>query len=282
MARSRLGTHLGVVVDGYRMDPAVPGFRDFVLELLLQHKVVFFKNQHFSPATFAEMVGQLGKKEVHPFRSDADVIPGISPFQPYPEHPEITGIHHDEKITGNLNAWHSDLNWREVPPFASVLRAVRTPPQGGDTVWANMAKAYDSLSDSVKSELDELRVVHDWVQIYRSAFKDKEEELRRMQERFPAQSHPLVLAHPLTGEKLLFSNKVSGVRIEGVGEEESRRVLDLVHRLAWRPEFQCRFPWEEGDVAIWDNIATQHYAVSDYWPHVRKMERIILEGIPIK
>ncbi|MDT0380953.1 TauD/TfdA family dioxygenase [Streptomyces sp. DSM 42041] len=284
MARTRLGTHIGVVVDDYRMDAADPGFRDFVMELLLQHKVVFFKSQHFSPATFTQMVGALGNKEVHPFRTagESEVITGISPFQPYPEYPEITGLYHDEKTTGNLNSWHSDLNWREEPPFASVLRAVRIPPTGGDTCWANMGKAYDSLSDSVKSELAELRVVHDWVQIYRRAFKGREDVLREMQERLPAQSHPLVMTHPLTGEKVLFSNKVSGVRIEGVGDEESRRILDLVHRLAWRPEFQCRFRWEEGDVAIWDNLATQHYAVSDYAPHVRKMERITLEGMPIK
>ncbi|MEU0130492.1 TauD/TfdA family dioxygenase [Streptomyces sp. NPDC006289] len=285
MTRTRLGTHIGVVVDDYRMDPASPGFRDFVMELLLQHKVVFFKSQHFSPGTFRQAVEQLGRMEVHPFRTqgeDETVITGISPFQPYDEYPEITGIHHDEKHTGNLNAWHSDLNWREVPPFASVLRAVQIPPRGGDTCWANMGKAYDSLSDSLKSELDELRIVHDWVQIYRAAFKDNEDALHTMREKFPAQSHPLVLAHPMTGEKLLFSNKVSGVRIEGVGDEESRRILDMVHRLAWRPEFQCRFRWEEGDVAIWDNLATQHYAVSDYAPHVRKMERITLEGVPIK
>ncbi|WP_369226009.1 TauD/TfdA dioxygenase family protein [Streptomyces sp. R39] len=282
MARTRLGTHIGVVVDDYRMDPATPGFRDFVIELLLQHKVVFFKSQHFSPSTFRTMVEGLGRTEVHPFRTDGEVITGISPFQPYPEYPEITGIYHDAETTGNLNSWHSDLNWREVPPFASILRAVRIPPSGGDTCWANMGKAYDSLSDSVKSELDEMKVVHDWVQIYRAQFKGQEDALRHMQEKFPAQSHPLVLSHPLTGERLLFSNKVSGVRIEGVGEEESRRVLDMVHRLAWRPEFQCRFRWEEGDVAIWDNLATQHYAVSDYWPHVRKMERITLEGLPIK
>lgn len=282
MARTRLGTHIGVVVDDYEMDPAKPGFRQFVMELLLQHKVVFFKSQHFSPATFTEMVGQLGTREVHPFRTEADVIVGISPFQPYPEHPEITGIYHDAKTTGNLNSWHADLHWREIPPFASVLRGVQIPPTGGDTVWANMGKAYDSLSDSVKSELDELRVIHDWVQIYHVAFKNNQDALHMMREKFPAQSHPLVMTHPLTGEKVLFSNKVSGVRIEGVSDEESRRILDMVHLLAWRPEFQCRFRWEEGDVAIWDNLATQHYAVSDYAPHPRKMERILLEGMPIK
>ncbi|GAA2502857.1 TauD/TfdA dioxygenase family protein [Streptomyces sp. NPDC059506] len=283
MARKKLGTHIGVVVDDYRLDPADPGLRDFVTELLLQHKAVFFKSQHLDRHTFMEVAKRLGRTEVHPFISeDEPVVHGISPFQPYHEYPEITGIYHDEKHTGNLNAWHSDLNWREVPTFGSILRAVQIPPRGGDTLWANMAAAYASLSDEVKEQLDGLRVVHDWMQIYFPAFDGNDEALSRMREKYPAQSHPLVLTHPFTGEKSLFSNKVSGVRIEGLEEAESRRILDMVHQLAWRPEFQCRFSWEEGDVAIWDNLASQHYAVSDYWPHVRKMERITLEGEPIK
>ncbi|MFC9294750.1 TauD/TfdA dioxygenase family protein [Streptomyces sp. NPDC057011] len=283
MARTKLGTHIGVVVDDYRLDPADPGLRDFVTELLLQHKVVFFKSQHLDRHTFMEVAKRLGRTEVHPFISEEEpVVHGISPFQPYGEYPEITGIYHDEKHTGNLNAWHSDLNWREVPTFGSILRAVQIPPRGGDTCWANMAAAYASLSDEVKEQLDGLRVVHDWMQIYFPAFDGNDEALQRMRDKYPAQSHPLVLTHPFTGEKSLFSNKVSGVRIEGLDEAESRRILDMVHLLAWRPEFQCRFSWEEGDVAIWDNLASQHYAVSDYWPHVRKMERITLEGEPIK
>jgi taurine dioxygenase len=282
MARRKLGRYLGVVVDDYRLDPADPGLGDFVNELLLQHKVVFFKGQHLDRHAFMKVARRIGGTEVHPFISESDpVVHGISPFQPYGEYPEITGIYHDEKHTGNLNAWHSDLNWRAAPTFASVLRAVQIPPWGGDTCWANMGAAYESLGEDVKKELDGLRVVHDWMQIYRPALEGTPEVLRQMREKYPAQSHPLVLTHPFTGEKVLFSNKVSGVRIEGVAEEESRRILDMVHRLAWRPEFQCRFRWEEGDVAIWDNLATQHYAVSDYWPHERKMERITLEGVPV-
>jgi taurine dioxygenase len=283
VARRHLGRFIGVAVDDYRLDPADPGLGDFVNELLLQHKVVIFKGQHLDRHTFVKVARQIGRTEVHPFISeDSPVVHGISPFQPYHEYPEITGIYHDEKHTGNLNAWHSDLNWREVPTFGSVLRAVQIPPAGGDTLWANMGRGYQSLSEETKSELDELRIVHDWMQIYFPAFAGDDAELNRMREKYPAQSHPLVLAHPFTGEKVLFSNKVSGARIEGVTTEESQRILDMVHRLAWRPEFQCRYQWEEGDVAIWDNLATQHYAVSDYWPHHRKMERITLEGVPIK
>jgi taurine dioxygenase len=243
---------------------------------------VFFPGQHLDRHTFVAVARRVGTTEVHPFISEDDpVVHGISPFQPYHQYPEITGIYHDERHTGNLNAWHSDLNWRAVPTFGSMLRAVRIPPVGGDTCWSNMGAAYRSLSEETRSELDELRVVHDWMQIYFPAFDGNDDGLARMREKYPAQSHPLVLTHPFTGEKVLFSNKVSGTRVEGVSEEESRSILDMVHLLAWRPEFQCRYRWAEGDVAIWDNLATQHYAVSDYWPHVRRMERITLEGEPV-
>lgn len=283
MARTRLGTHIGVVLDDYQLDPARPGLRDYVTELLLRHKVVFFKSQHLDRHTFLEVARKLGTPEVHPFTAAQGTAAGrFAPHQPYREYPEITGIYHDEKRTGHLNSWHSDLNWQQAPSFASFLRAVEIPPRGGDTCWSNMAAAYASLRDEVKEELDGLRVIHDWTQIYFPEFDGSDEEVKKMQRKYPAQSHPLVLTHPFTGEKVLFSNKVSGARIEGLDETESRRILDMVHLLAWRPEFQCRFSWEEGDVALWDNLATQHYAVSDYWPHVRKVERITLEGEPLR
>jgi taurine dioxygenase len=244
---------------------------------------VVFRNQHLDRHTFAEVARRIGRPEAHPFISEDDpVVHGISPFQPYHEYPEITGIYHDAEHTGNLNVWHSDLYWREVPPAGLILRAVQVPPQGGDTCWADMGAAYRSLSDQTRSELAEMRVVHDWLRIYSSAFADDEVLMDRMRAKFPPPTHPLVLTHPKTGEEVLFSNKSSATRIEGLAEEESRRILDMVHLLAWRPEFQCRLRWEEGDVTIWDNLASQHYAVSDYWPHVRKMERILLEGEPIK
>ncbi|MBO4269246.1 TauD/TfdA dioxygenase family protein [Microbispora triticiradicis] len=282
MNTRRLGTYLGVAVDGYRLDPADPELGALVDELLRRHKVVVFKQQHLDQHAFAKVARRIGRPEAHPFISEDDpVVHGISPFQPYHEYPEITGIYHDEKHTGNLNVWHSDLYWRRVPPGRLILRAVQIPPWGGDTCWADMGAAYRSLSDELRSELDELRVVHDWMRIYSSAFAD-DETRGRIRQKYPPQTHPLVFTDPSSGEKVLFSNKSSAIRIEGLEEQESRRILDMVHLLAWRPEFQCRVQWEAGDVAIWDNLRAQHYAVSDYRPHTRKMERILLEGEPIQ
>ena len=283
MARRRMGTYLGVVIDDYPLDPARPELGEFVHELLRQHKVAVFKNQHLDRHAFVKVAKRIGRPQAHPFISENDpVVHGISPFQPYHDYPEITGIYHDETHTGNLNVWHSDLYWREVPPAELILRAVQIPPRGGDTCWADMGAAYRSLSDQTRSELADMRVIHDFLTIYSAAFADDEEAFNHMREKYPQQSHPLVLAHPKTGEKVLFSNKSSATRIEGLDEKESRRVLDMVHLLAWRPEFQCRLRWEEGDVVVWDNFAAQHYAVSDYRPHARKVERILLEGEPIK
>lgn len=282
MKTTKLGTHIGVVVEGYRLDPADEEMPSLVHALLAEHKAVFFKGQHMSARRHLGVAKSLGATEVHPFISEEDpVVQGISPYQPHPDIPEIMGIYHDESHTGNLNAWHSDLCWRAKPTYLSVLKGVKIPPRGGDTCFADMGAAYRTLPEKTRAELDGLRVVHDWLQIYREAFDGRPDLLAQMREKYPAQTHRLVLTHPVTKEKSLFSNKVSGVRVEGVCDEESARILDLVHRRAWLPEFQCRFRWEDGDVAIWDNLATQHYAVSDYWPHERKVERITLAGFDL-
>ncbi len=281
----KVGTYIGAVVEDFKLNAADHDQRDLVRELLLEHKVLFFKHQHLEPAEFIAVARNLGTPETHPFvYVDDPVAHGTSHFHPYAEYPEIIGIYHDEKHTGNLNSWHSDLNWRQVPTFASILRGVRIPPVGGDTCWANMGAAYTYLPESVQRELDGLRIVHDWLPIYQRqrAFEGNEALLEQMRVKYPVQSHPLVLRHPFTGEKVLFSNKVSGTRIEGLSEQESRRLLDMVHLTAWRPEVQCRFHWDKGDIAMWDNLATQHYAVSDYAPHIRIVERITLEGVPLE
>ena len=282
MKVKRLGTHIGAVVEDFALDGNDPSQGDAVRELLLEHKVVFFKRQRLEPKEFVAVARGIGSPEVHPFLSEEEMmLDGYSLLYPYPGHPEINGVYHDEKNTREFKSWHSDLVWQEAPTAVSMLRSVLVPPVGGDTCWADMAQAYESLPESVKRDIDGLYVVHDWVQIYGAAFEGNEELFRRLRAKYPARKHPLVLRHPLSGEKVLFSNRVSAVRVEGIPEEEGGRLLDMVHQRAWLPEFQCRFHWEEGDVAISDNLATQHYAVSDYWPHPRRMERITLAGTPL-
>ncbi|MFD9715771.1 TauD/TfdA dioxygenase family protein [Streptomyces sp. NPDC059076] len=294
MKLTRLGTYLGAVVEDYQLDPSVSHLGAIVRELLLEYKVVFFKRQHLDRHDFVDVAQalstSLGAVESHPFKSHTHpTVKGLAPFQPYSEYPQITGMYNDERPGRRINRWHSDLTWRQAPPFASILRGLEMPPVGGNTCWADMTEVYKSLDAPTKARINDLRVVHDWAHsfqgdwadVYHRVFGDQPELVADMNETYPPSSHPLVLTHPYTGQAVLFSNQVTATRVEGMSAEESRELLDQLHRLPAQPEFQCRFSWEEGDIALWDNLATQHYPVADYWPHQRKVERISFAGVAL-
>lgn len=275
MKITRQGTYLGATVEDFQLEPSDPSLGTTLKELLAAYKVVMFKGQFLSPQVHRDVAATIATPEVHPFGSERDpVVQGITPFQPYPDLPEVSGIYHNAEHTGNLNAWHSDLNWRAEPTYVSVLIARKVPPVGGDTAFADMSAAFTTMDPALRQELSGLKVEHDWMRIYQKSFAANPELLASLRERYPAQLHPLVLTHPVTKAPVLFSNKVSSSAIHGTSEERSLELLDLVHRRAWVPEFQCRFSWEVGDLAMWDNLAVQHYAVSDYSPHERRMERV--------
>jgi taurine dioxygenase len=273
------GTYLGAVVEDFQLDPTNPGLGDMLQQLLNTYKVVMFRRQFLTPETHRAVAATIGPTEVHPFGSENDpVVQGITPHAPHPGLPEVSAIHHTAQHTGNLNAWHSDLNWREKPTYVSVLTARKLPPLGGDTIFADMSNAYLTLPEELRRELAGLKVEHDWMRIYQKSFAANPDLLADLRERYPTQQHPLVLTHPVTKAPVLFSNKVSGERIIGTTVERGRELLELVHRRASLPEFQARFSWGVGDVAMWDNLAVQHYAVSDYAPHERLMERVTVSS----
>ena len=255
-----------------------------VLNLLLEFEVVQFKKQSImSPKEYLEKATLIYEPMNHPFiSSDDPVVHGISPFQPYDGLPEITGIYHNRENKGNLNEWHSDLNWLAHPSFGSILRCQKMVPCGGDTVFASMTAAYKDLSDQDKKDLEGVSVIHDFTRIYSGIFGEDKESLAKAQKAYPMQKFPLVLKHPLANKYSLFANKVSTSKIDEVSEEKSQSILNKVYELAKRPEYQARLSWKEGDIALWDNISVHHYAVSGYWPHERKMERISFKGIDIE
>jgi taurine dioxygenase len=253
-------------------------------QLVLKHEVIFLKNQRtLSPTEYLGLISQIYRPMPHPFISEQDpLVPGISPYQPYSDLPEVTGIRHGAKNKGNLNEWHSDLNWLAQPSQASVLRAMVLPKIGGNTVWSSMSAAYEGLDENTKRRVDNLRVCHDFTQIYHGCFEGQAEVLAKMQSLYPSQTYPLALKHPLINKKSLFANRVSTTGIEGLDPSDSHELLDKIYGLAKIPEYQVRFRWSVNDIAIWDNLLTQHYAVSDYWPEVRQMERISIAGISVQ
>jgi taurine dioxygenase len=239
--------------------------------LLLRHKVLFLRDQDITRAEHVALAERFGQLEDHP-------VAGSDP-----DHPGLVRIYKDLDSPAEHyeNAYHCDATWREAPPMGCVLRCVETPPVGGDTIWVNMAQAYSRLPQDIKARIDGLRARHS-IEASFGASMAIEQRLA-LHERFPDAEHPVVRTHPETGEKVLFVNAFTthftnfhtpaNVRFGFDYSPGGSELLSYLIRQAAIPEYQVRWRWTPNSFAIWDNRSTQHYAVQDYWPAVRKMER---------
>jgi taurine dioxygenase len=247
-----------------------------IQELLLQHKVLFFRDQDISRADHVKLAERFGPLEDHP-------VVGSDP-----EHPGLVQIYKDLDSPAEQyeNAFHCDATWREAPPMGSVLRCVEGPAVGGDTIWVNMVKAYERLPEHVKEQIADLRARHS-IEASFGANMPIEQRLA-LHERFPDAEHPVVRTHPETGEKVLFVNaftthftnfhNAQNVRFGFDYTPGGSELLNYLIRQAFVPEYQVRWRWTPNSFAIWDNRCTQHYAVQDYFPAVRRMERAGIVG----
>jgi taurine dioxygenase len=263
-----LTPHIGAEIAG--VDLSLPIGEDLAAELkqvLLEWKVVFFRDQHaFDPSSQLALSAVWGAPEPNPFFPSGDTA-GVS------------RLAKDAMAVGTENIWHSDHSFMAAPALGSVLRAVEVPAAGGDTLWADMGAAYDNLSERTKARIEGLTAVHDWVPSW--GLTMTENQIAAHREALPPVEHPVVVRHPRTGRKLLYVNEPFTTRITGLSETESRELLGELVLQARIPEYQVRFRWQPGSVAIWDNIATQHYAINDYYPQRRVMERIAIAGEPL-
>ena len=244
--------------------------------LLLKHKVIFFRDQDIDRADHVAFARHFGELEDRP-------VAGSDP-----DHPGLVRIYKTPDSANDRyeNAWHSDATWREKPPFGCVLRCVECPEVGGDTMWVNMAAAYERLPENVKVRIAGLRARHSIEATFGAAMPIEKRHALKAQ--FPDAEHPVVRTHPETGEKVLFVNAFTthftnfhtaeNVRF---GQDYSPGASDLLNYLisqAFVPEFQVRWRWKPNSMAFWDNRSTQHYAVMDYPPCHRKMERAGIIG----
>ncbi|HEV3226346.1 MAG TPA: TauD/TfdA family dioxygenase [Acidimicrobiales bacterium] len=250
----------GVDLAGDLDDDAIGEIRD----LLLEWKVVFFRDQHHLDRPRHVAFGRrFGELEVHP----------VTPADQ--EQPEVFVIPAGGRFRAPDN-WHSDVTWRPEPSMGSILRAVELPPLGGDTLWADMAKAYDLLDDETKERIDGRAATHD----YASAFgRGKPLEVQeKMRAQHPTVEHPMVRTHPETGRKTLYVNVAFTRSIIGMEPVESEKLLQRLYRQSTIVDVQCRFRWRPGSVAFWDNRATQHIVSNDFLPAGRVMERVTVVG----
>ncbi|MGZ4676892.1 MAG: TauD/TfdA dioxygenase family protein [Acidimicrobiia bacterium] len=235
-----------------------------IRDALLAWKVVFFRDQHTLDRDRHVAFGRaFGELEVHPL-TPADQV-----------HPEIFVIPAGGKFRAP-GVWHSDVTWRPEPSLGSILRAVELPPIGGDTLWADMGAAYDLLDDATKEQVDGLRAQHDFTRAFGAGRSP--DERARMREQHPTVEHPVVRTHPETGRRTLYVNAGFTSGIVGMDAAEAFPLLDRLQRQATIPDVQCRFRWEPGSVAFWDNRATQHIVSNDFLPARRVMERVTVVG----
>ena len=237
-------------------------------DALLKWKVLFFYDNDIDAAQHVALARHFGELEIHPVVTHA------------PGHPEVAVITHDRDSRGNQNVWHSDVTWRPEPSWASILRAVEIPSVGGDTLFADMCAAYDGLPPVLKAKIEGRSAMHElgYLRVMMRKQGMSQAEMEETQRKYPPFEHPIVRTHPETGRKLLYVNAVFTRRIVGMEPAESSALLNELCARAAIPEYQCRFRWRKNAIAFWDNRAVQHYAVSDYWPALRRMERVSVAG----
>ncbi|MBN6034897.1 TauD/TfdA family dioxygenase [Amycolatopsis sp. 195334CR] len=259
-----LGAVIGAEIDGVDLGAPLTGeLRAELNRALLEWKVLFFRDQDITSEQQRAFARNWGPLETNPFIPTGDSE-------------QVTRFARSASMPGFENIWHTDVTFRPAPALGSVLRLIEVPPLGGDTMWADMAAAYDNLPDEVRARIDGLTAVHDFIPGF-ERFSDAD-FLAAKQDEFPPVEHPVVRTHPESGRRMLFVNQAFTTHIVGLEREESDRLLRLLFQQAHVPEFQVRFKWRPNSVAFWDNRATQHYAVNDYFPHARVAERVAIAG----
>jgi taurine dioxygenase len=273
-----LTCHIGAELVGVNLGDAVhdDGLFTEIRAALLKHRVLFLRDQDFTRAEHVAFARRFGELEDHPVAPSHPEAPGLVQIYKSPDSP----------VDRYENAWHTDATWRENPPLGCVLRCVECPQVGGDTMWANMVMAHEKLPAHVKQLIAGLKARHSIEASFGAAMPEDKRLALRAQ--YPDAEHPVVRTHPETGEKLLFVNgftthftnfhTAQNVRYGQDFNPGMQQLLAYLASQAFVPEYQVRWRWKKNSVAIWDNRSTQHYAVMDYAPCHRKMERAGIVG----
>jgi taurine dioxygenase len=230
----------------------------------LDHKVLVVRDQPITVEQHIAFGRRFGELEIHPFATGRE------------GYPEIVKIRSTAEQRYAASNWHSDVTWRAEPSMGSILRGVEIPPVGGDTCFADAGAAYRRLPEAVREQVDGLVAVHDFTNTFGRRLTPEERAAK--QREYPPQRHPVVRTHPETGEKSIYTNRVFVSHIEGVGPDESERLLDLLERAIMNPSVQCRIRWAKDTFVMWDNRAVQHFATNDFWPETRHVERVTIIG----
>ena len=240
---------------------------DSIYKNLIDHKVIFFRNQNLKPedhVAFAKSFGDI--EPPHP------IYPHVENF------PEITLLENDPTNPPDTDEWHTDVTFKTEPPFTSILYSKEIPPSGGDTLWCSLIAIYEALPENIKIELESKRAIHD-MGAFRNNFssENNEEYSKKLNDgfkKFGNAVHPVVKVHPILNKKFLYINPSFTRHIIGMDMTDSNNLLSYLFNFMTKPQYQVRFKWTPNTLALWDNRCTMHYAIGDYMPHRRVMNRI--------
>ena len=267
---TRVGAHLGAEITGIDLrKPMSDEARDAIENALAENELLVFRNQDISSQNLIDFGSRFGELTVHPFAPKDKDVSVLIKFRNDETNPPF-----------RTDVWHSDETFRKEPPKATILVAKEVPAIGGDTMFASMSAAFDGLSDRMQQFVSGLEAVHDF-KPFRELFDDSEgdrQNVLRWEAIYPPVTHPVVRVHPVTGRKVLFVNPQFTVGIKNMDERESKALLEILYQQAAVPEYQFRHHWAPHTLIMWDNRSTQHYAVNDYFPQRRYMERVTVKG----
>ena len=262
---------LGAEISGLDLKDSSEENWKVINDLLLEHKVLFLRNQNISPEEQINFAKRFGPLEKHVYVKGRDQFPEIIRIIKKPDEKQQWG-----------ETWHTDVSYNPKPTKVIILRSIKIPPVGGDTMFSNMELAYETLDNDLKEKIKDKKAVHS--SLGAAAFVDayKGMEGNGNLDEY-SNIHPIVRTHPETGKKILYVNSMYTKRIEGLDESESSKLLKELFAHQERLDLTCRFKWTENAVAIWDNRSTQHQGLTDFFPgrglgHERVMDRIAIEG----
>lgn len=266
--------YIGAEVTGVNLAQLDDAGAKAVWDTFLTHQVVFYRHQTLTPDELLDLGKRFG-----------EIVTPHAGLTKLSEQPDVMLVEtKDGEGVGKYNTnWHSDVSFDEMPPAGSIIRAVKLPDVGGDTLFSSMYAAYDNLSTPLREMVEGLQAFHEGVPRFSWSLLDPShpsgrEMLEKMKLENPGAVHPVVRTHPETGRKALYINRSFTTRILGLSEIESRNLLDLLCEHCEQSSFQVRWRWSEGDVGIWDNRCAIHAAAFDYGSGHRVMHRVTLKG----
>ena len=266
-----ISSAIGAIIEGVDLrEPISPELQQYLEQVLIAHQVVFFRNQPLTAEQHCRFARQFGDLHIHP------IYPNV------PEQPEILILDTELNDLRDNALWHTDVSFSATPPLGAILSAKKIPPVGGDTLWASGTAAYAALSPAIQILLKGLTAQHDIAKSFPpSRFATNPEERVRFEAALknnPPVSHPVVRTHPVSGKPALFVSEGFTTRINELSDAESDALLNLLFQHSQKPDFTVRWRWQQDDVAFWDNRATFHYAIDDYRPQHRVMQRATIQG----